>query len=88
MHRNRTYRVISQSLDVRQSSAYCLAMAIGARQTLAPLTADTSQINPDSQSASLRHSSPSFRPYANKQLPITAAQKYIEKKKQHKTQGC
>lgn len=63
---------MSQSLDVKQSSEYCLATAIGARHTLAPLTADTSQIKPDSQSASLRHSSPSFRPYANRQLPITA----------------
>lgn len=57
-----TYRVISQSLDVKQSSAYCLATAIGARHTLAPLTAETSQINPLSQSASLRHNSPNFLP--------------------------
>ena len=66
-----SYLVISQSLDVVQSSAYCLAMAIGARQTLAPLVADTSHIKPDSQSASRRHNSPNLRPYANRQVPIT-----------------
>lgn len=74
---------MSQSLDVRQSSAYCLATAIGARQTLAPLIADKSQIKPDSQSASRRHSSPNLRPYANKQLPITEMtnKKTMEKSK-------
>ena len=56
------YLVMSQSLDVAQSSAYCLATTIGARQTLAPPTADTSQTKPDSQSASRRQSSPSLRP--------------------------
>lgn len=70
-----SYRVISQSLDVKQSSEYCLAIAIGARHTLAPLDADTSHINPDSQSASRRHNSPNFRPYANKQFPITVIEK-------------
>ena len=70
-------RVMSQSLDVLQSSAYCLATAIGARHTLAPLVADTSQINPDSQSASRRHNSPNFRPYANKQFPITEIIKWF-----------
>lgn len=62
---------MSQSLDVAHSSAYCLAITIGARQTLAPPTAETSQTKPDSQSASRRQSSPSLRPYANKQFPIT-----------------
>lgn len=66
-----THLVISQSLDVVQSSAYCLASTIGARHTLDPLIADTSQTNPDSQSASRRHNSPNLRPYANKQLPFT-----------------
>lgn len=65
------YLVISQSLDVVQSSAYCFANTIGARQTLGPPIAEMSQTNPDSQSASLRHNSPILRPYANKQLPIT-----------------
>lgn len=57
-----SYLEISQSLDVPQSSEYCFATVMGARQTLAPLVADMSQISPDSQSASLRQSSPSFRP--------------------------
>lgn len=39
---------------MEQSSAYCFAKTIGALQTLAPLIADTSQTNPDSQSASRR----------------------------------
>lgn len=56
------YLDISQSLDVEQSSAYCFANAMGARQTLAPLVAETSHTRPDSQSASRRHNSPSFRP--------------------------
>lgn len=56
------YLVMSQSLDVAQSSAYCLAITIGARHTLAPPTADTSHTKPDSQSASRRQSSPNLRP--------------------------
>lgn len=67
----KSYLVMSQSLEVEQSSAYCFARTIGARQTLAPPTADTSHTKPDSQSASRRQSSPSFRPQANKQFPIT-----------------
>lgn len=67
--------MISQSLDVAQSSAYCLAITIGARQTEAPPTADSSQTKPDSQSASRRQSSPNLRPYANKQFPITVKRK-------------
>lgn len=70
-----SYLVISQSLDVVQSSEYCLATAIGARHTLAPLVAEMSQIKPDSQSASRRHNSPNLRPYANRQFPITKEQK-------------
>lgn len=53
---------MSQSLEVSQSSAYCLPITIGTRQTLAPLTGETSQFNPFSQSSSLRHNSPSFAP--------------------------
>lgn len=67
-----TYLVMSQSDDVEQSSAYCFATAIGARQTLAPPAADTSHTKPDSQSASRRHNSPILRPYAKRQLPNAA----------------
>lgn len=66
-----TYLEISQSLDFSQSSAYCFGMAIGARHTLESLAGDRSQTSPDSQSASRRHSSPSFRPYKNKHFPLT-----------------
>jgi hypothetical protein len=38
-----THLVMSQSLDVEQSSAYCFAITIGARQTLAPPAAEISQ---------------------------------------------
>lgn len=71
----RSYLEISQSLDVEHSSEYCLAMAIGARHTLDPLAADTSQTSPASQSASRRHSSPNLRPYKNRHFPITEIKK-------------
>lgn len=70
-----SHREISQSLDVVHSSEYCLAMAIGARQTLDPLAADTSHTSPGSQSASSRHSSPSLRPYTKRQFPVTEMNK-------------
>lgn len=56
-------------------------MAIGARHTLAPLAADISHINPASQSASRRHNSPNFRPYTNRQFPITILDHRKTKKK-------
>lgn len=87
IHQISTYLVMSQSDDVEQSSAYCLATTIGARHTwyieiklnlsflsillltFAPPVALTSQTRPLSQSASRRHNSPIFRPYAKRQLP-------------------
>jgi hypothetical protein len=63
---------MSQSDDVEQSSAYCFATAIGARHTLALPVADISHTRPDSQSASRRHNSPIFLPYAKRQLPNAA----------------
>lgn len=62
---------MSQSLDVMQSSAYCLASTIGGRHTLAPLRVEMSQTRPDSQSESRRHSSPYLRPSGNTQWPMT-----------------
>uniref|UniRef100_A0A182FX09 Uncharacterized protein n=1 Tax=Anopheles albimanus TaxID=7167 RepID=A0A182FX09_ANOAL len=66
-----TYRVISQSLEEMQSSPYCFATMVGGRQTLAPLRAEMSQMRPDSQSESCRHSSPYFRPYITMHVPLT-----------------
>uniref|UniRef100_A0A182Q5X9 Uncharacterized protein n=1 Tax=Anopheles farauti TaxID=69004 RepID=A0A182Q5X9_9DIPT len=59
------------SLEVMQSSPYCLATMVGGRQTLAPLSAEMSHTSPDSQSESCRQSSPYFRPYIGIQMPTT-----------------